>query len=156
MIGVCTGCMISFDTTEEDANTPGVKCPTCYRAERERASGVECVGDPQGWHAELNFERREARVMQRKPNVPGCIPICVMPIDTVTDDEGDVVLDDSERNDDLMHVLRCREMAEALHSARRTLERHIDPDDPHPLTAAVDEVIELILRTTDRLSIPRR
>lgn len=34
MIGVCTKCGEMFETTEEDANTPGVLCAKCYHAER--------------------------------------------------------------------------------------------------------------------------
>lgn len=34
MIGCCTKCSKLFDTTEEDACTPGVLCVECYRAAR--------------------------------------------------------------------------------------------------------------------------
>ncbi len=31
MIGVCNRCMRTFETTEEDAATPGTLCPPCHR-----------------------------------------------------------------------------------------------------------------------------
>ena len=34
MIAVCTTCHKLFETTQEDAYTPGVQCAPCYREER--------------------------------------------------------------------------------------------------------------------------
>ena len=34
MIAVCTKCSTMFETTTEDAYTPGVLCPSCYKADK--------------------------------------------------------------------------------------------------------------------------
>ena len=42
MIGVCTKCCGMFETTEEDAFTPGTLCPDCYHPlAEERAAADE-------------------------------------------------------------------------------------------------------------------
>jgi len=42
VIGVCTKCGKAFETTTEDAYTPGVLCVECYRAEHN-APGVSPI-----------------------------------------------------------------------------------------------------------------
>jgi hypothetical protein len=39
MIAVCSKCGKCWETSEEDANTPGVLCPACYHARQEEAPG---------------------------------------------------------------------------------------------------------------------
>ena len=45
MIGVCSKCSRMFETSEEDACTPGTLCPDCHRkqywTEREAAGDVD-------------------------------------------------------------------------------------------------------------------
>lgn len=44
MIGVCSKCSTMFETTTEDAYTPGVLCPTCYRAAHPKTFRITVDG----------------------------------------------------------------------------------------------------------------
>lgn len=46
MIGKCGKCGELFETTTEDAHTPGTQCPTCYRRERQDDAERRRVGLP--------------------------------------------------------------------------------------------------------------
>lgn len=66
MIACCGKCLQLFETTEEDANDPhGVRCPICYRRERQadaerRKLGLPTIAGARAMFAAIDRARAKA------------------------------------------------------------------------------------------------